>query len=90
MTGFLAPQQLVHLHLHAHVETIGEDPFGKFARRKPTMHRRQQDLAPRGERVFANTCAGPVVISTIGEHDLDLIVCRQMREIRPQVARAFA
>src|SRR3989344_3054408 len=86
----IVPQKFVQLHLHAHRQAVGENPFGEIGRVHLPVTGRKQHLANPVELVFGEMRAAPFVVRAIADHELDLILFRQMRDIGIQVAARFA
>src|SRR3569623_2402475 len=74
VTGHVAPQQLVQLHLQAYRQPVREYPLGQLSRRELPRDRREQHLALRRDRVLAKNAYRPVVVGAIGQHELHLVM----------------
>ena len=81
-----------------HVELIAEDPLGELLRVKVSLaelqqvtvalpgDRREQHRAATGQVVPANDVAGPFVVFTRTEYELDFVVGGQQFDVAPFVA----
>ncbi len=95
------PDVLVELRLHASRDVVFKHPLGQCTRRQAgtaedfeplwlLVHRRQQDrTAALIERVFRDHAAGPFVVGSIHEDELDLIPVGQVFEVFEQIAFAL-
>jgi len=88
-SGLVIPQQFVQLHLVAHRQALGHDPVGEFAGRDLGVARREQHVAGIGEAVLGDDVARPVEIGAIADHELDLVMRGQQRQVLPAIARRF-
>src|SRR6478735_940627 len=70
----IAPQHLVKLHLEPYGQAVGEDPVGELPCRQLLCARREQHLAARGEIARCDLRAGPLVVGSIADHELDLLL----------------
>ena len=88
--GFVAPDDLVELHLHAYRQAVTEDPRGQVGRFQLTLDGGEEHRAALGETVFGDLRRGPGVVGLAGENELEFVTRREVRKVRQQVAGFFA
>src|SRR6187455_2218958 len=77
----IAPQHLVKLQLEPHRQAICEDPVGELPCRQLLGARREQHLAACGKAARFDLRPAPLVVGTIADHELDLLLRTQQREV---------
>src|SRR5690554_45313 len=86
----VVPEDLVQLHLEAYRQAVGNDPVGKLARADLRLAGREQHVAALADGVVNHHAARPVVVGPAADHELDLVVRRQQRDVASEVARLLA
>ena len=91
--GLRIPDEFVHLQLHAHLETIRENPLRQLVGRERLASKNLESLRlfeRRGHQyggcachqiVCFNHLSGPVIIGTVGDDEFDLVGRSEIFEI---------
>src|SRR5438477_7045602 len=80
----LPPNMLVQLRLQPRRDAVGEHPFCQWFQFELAPHRRKENRPAREIALF-DRAARPVVVTAIGDHELDLVARLELIEIRPAV-----
>lgn len=69
------------LWLEPNGKAVSKNPFSKRLQRHFAPNRRKEDSTAVGEVVFGKLAFGPVVISAVGEDELDLVLRGEVAEV---------